>query len=761
MADNLPNFTIFRLSGSPSLNEIIGNFRSFTELAAPVTPVQAAPLTFYTIPAYTDKGLSVMPVFTDPWLIGPPCVLKPPLPFLQTLFNAPASDVFAFNPPHARAAAPGAEIRLDKKQISMAIGFLQTSKPLPAGAQLETALKNEAGLGNLHRANYMLYALLAEDPSRPMELYAETLINLGLLQDAYDYAKTFQTPEFFYYRARILRHNGEPAKARQWLDKIPRGTPCEDKKRVELAWLSLEEGKTDDALTAFRPLAQNSFEKTSALFGTGAALMKKAETGHDPAEVNDSLAAFLAALTTPSPLIPKIFFHMGNLHSRTGNFTEAETCHRKAAALWPSIQSKMSFGAALIKTGKFQEAAALINDIALTDQISAGRLAAELPRKTAADLLEASRQHHNALAPRTKQIGDGTEKSLQSPEIVPAASLEPAPKISARTTQRHETAPPQPAPAADPERRFQVVEMESLIDAASSMPLPTEEATRKDDFMGRAFKLASALEDEFNKKIHFNMEGLTEVERKLRLTFIKERQNSQEAIEIVKDCSAFLCFFLQERYKGRLIKLTDFDHWGWPVIFDTPRHMVTYPIQRAWKLLWKGGIPEPGWLTKYVQYVEEELMSGKTEIPQGAAAVQRRIPSHPERLIDTQTEHRRIIVLTSSLEETADIELSWPGLVKLEKAIKANFKPDIPPTADGWKLLRCYGHILAETLIKEFKASWYNTEGNDGLWSMQLPWKTFIFPIGKVYKAVSNRESLSEYFDILLAEKLRVSGGAK
>ena len=570
MADNLSNFTTFRLSRSPSLNEIIGNFRSFAELAAPVTPVQAPPLTFHAIPVYTDKDLSIMPVFTDPWLIGPPCVSKPPLPFLQTLFNAPGADIAAFNPPHARSAASGAEIRLDKKQLSMAIGFLQTSKPLPAGAQLEAALKTEASLGNLHRANYMLYALMAEDPSQPSGLYAETLINLGLLQDAYNYAKTFQTPEFFYYRARILRHNGEPVKARQWLDKIPRGTPFEDKKRVELAWLSLEEGKTDEALNAFRTLASNSFEKTAALFGTGAALMKKADLGRGAAEINDSLAAFSAALTTPSPLIPKIFFHIGNLHSRNGNFAEAETCYRKAAALWPSIQSKINFGFALIKTGKFQEAAALINDVALTDQTSAGRLAAELPRKTAAELLEASRQHKETLAPRPNQTGDGP----QPHEATPTASLEPASKISTRKAQGHEAAPAQPAPAEQPAQRFQAAEMESLMDTASSIPMPTEEATRKDDFMGRAFKLASALEDEFNKKIHFNADGLTEVERKLRLTFIIERQNPQQAIEIVKDCSAFLCFFLQERYKGRLIKLTDFDHWGWPVVFDTPKHLV-------------------------------------------------------------------------------------------------------------------------------------------------------------------------------------------
>jgi len=48
---------------------------------------------------------------------------------------------------------------------------------------------------------------------------------------------------------------------------------------------------------------------------------------------------------------------------------------------------------------------------------------------------------------------------------------------------------------------------------------------------------------------------------------------------------------------------------------------------------------------------------------------------------------------------------------------------------------------------------WFNTDGNDGQWSMNTPWMTFIFPLGKVYKSAANGESLMDYFETLLAEK--------
>ena len=72
---------------------------------------------------------------------------------------------------------------------------------------------------------------------------------------------------------------------------------------------------------------------------------------------------------------------------------------------------------------------------------------------------------------------------------------------------------------------------------------------------------------------------------------------------------------------------------------------------------------------------------------------------------------------------------------------------------NGWKLLRCYAHIFTEILIKELGVQWFNTDGNDGQWSMNTPWMTFIFPLGKVYKSAANGESLTDYFENLLMEK--------
>jgi hypothetical protein len=287
---------------------------------------------------------------------------------------------------------------------------------------------------------------------------------------------------------------------------------------------------------------------------------------------------------------------------------------------------------------------------------------------------------------------------------------------------------------------------------------PTEAESRKDDFISRAFRLASAMEDELGRKIYFNLDGLAEVEKKLRLTFIKTKGSTQSNIETVKDCSAFLCYFLQERHKGRLIKMPDFDHWGWPMVFQQPgRKVTTYPIQRVWRLLWEPNVPEPGWLTKYSSWLAARLK--ETAVPvNGVAAVRARTMSHPERIADAQTEHRRTLILTASLPETSQVEIGRTGLIKLESAIRNNFRQDIPPTADGWKLLRCYGHILAEIVIKDFKAVWYNTDEDDGGWSMQLPWKTFIFPIGKLYKTASTRGSLGDYYETLLADKLRNTG---
>ena len=244
-------------------------------------------------------------------------------------------------------------------------------------------------------------------------------------------------------------------------------------------------------------------------------------------------------------------------------------------------------------------------------------------------------------------------------------------------------------------------------------------------------------------------------EKRLRLQFIKSKGNPQGNIETVRSCAAFLCYYLQERHKGRLLKFTDFDPWGWPMVFELPGlKFSTYPVQRTWRLLWEETIPEPGWLTKYANWVADKLKETAPP-PSGAAAAKAKVMSPAERLTDVQTEHKRMLVLISSLGETSHIELGRSGLIKLETFLKRSFKPDIPPTADGWKLLRCYGHLFAAILARDFKAAWYNVDGEDGGWSMQLPWKTLVFPLGKIYKTASTGDSLDSFYEALLAEKLK------
>ncbi|MHB0995767.1 MAG: tetratricopeptide repeat protein [Elusimicrobiales bacterium] len=350
--------------------------------------------------------------------------------------------------------------------------------------------------------------------------------------------------------------------------------------------------------------------------------------------------------------------------------------------------------------------------------------------------------------------GAGASYKFINPSA-PAAGLDPArprdASVSGRTFGKVDKAR-NPEPARE-------VKIESLRDVMQSPSAPTEEESRRDDFISRAFKLASALEDELNKKIHFNLDGLSEVERKLRLVFLKGGGNPQANIEAVKDCAAFLCYFLQERQKGRLIKFPDFDPWGWPMVLERPGvKFTTYPIQRTWRLLWQDTVPEPGWLTKYFEWVSGRLAAPEPP-PSGLKAAKQRLMSHQERLADAQTEHRRMMVLASSLPETSHIELGRSGILKISNALREKFKPDVPPTADGWKLLRCYGHVLAEIAARDFKAAWYNTDGEDGGWAMEAPWKTLFFPLGKVYKTAAAGGDLDAWYDSLLAEKLRVQGG--
>ena len=769
-------------------------FLPLKTLSLPVAPEKAGQLQYNSIVQHTEGDRAYLPAFTDPAAAPSPHLTLPVPETASLFFHATRHEFFVFNPPGQSSLKAG------RADISLIAGFLQ------AGGAAEGdpvfAATREAGAGNLHKAHYF-YTLAEEKAGSGARMpLCAILIELGLYQEAYDILKAEKSPEALLLLSLVHRRTGNQQRAAEALAAVPSGTPLEEKRALEAAWLDLEAGRDDDAERAFERLSASALEKTEALAGLGTVRAKKAFRTKDAGRLAAASTALRSALATTSPASGRLYFQLGNLYFRSGNSVQAEDCYRKAAAFSPGLQALANLAATLVRTGKFQEAAAIAARIALTDPASAKRLADQLPAGSVSG--EVSPQLYSQ-APAGGRPQPGTP---------PQAGLPPALNLGSK-------APPQPSGPV----KMQEFRMETLQEAMAKTPAPSgneqpesgrmnelkldnlgappgaepgqaslEPAAprlppnisnrqfgkpagfesfssgpqsssgggdawrRPEDFLSGAFKLASDLEREFGSKVHFNREGLADVEKKLRL-FTKQAKFSS-APGLIQECAAFLCYFLQERHKGRLVKLAGLEPWAWPMIFDTQETKITtYPVQRLWRLLWDETLPETGWLVKYTEWLTDAV-KGPRSLLTGSDAVKERRGSHPERLADTQTEHKRMLLLISTLAETSGIELGRTGVIKLDLALKKNFKPDIPPSADGWKLLRCYGHLLAAILAKDFKAAWFHTDGEDGHWSMRLPWDTFVFPIGKIYKTASHREELLEYYDALLSERVRSQGQA-
>ena len=824
MAENPVNLNIF--DGAPTLlRNALPLFSGLGELVVPVTPENAGGATLYAVSPFTEEAVAFLPAFTSESLVNPPFIKQPAQAAALLFFHAPAHEHFVFNPPHPQARQTAAALKASRRDLSLLAGFLKAGSRASGGDPARLA-DGEYGLGNLHAAHYLYDLAVARSPgSRARFALGFVLVELGLLQEAYDFLKADSDPEARLCLAVIHRKTGNLQQARELLAALGKGTALDERAAVENAWLDLET-VPEDAEKAFQRLSSSSFDKTEALAGLGAAMAKNAFRTKDKGRLAASTAALRSALVSPSPASYRIFFQLGSIYFRSGDMPQAEACYRRSAALAPAVQALANLALTLLKAGKLEEAAQVTAQVALTDINSARRLAAEFPKERLKELFRPPPEpaRPEPVAPRAepsalgtmKEILPGTPAGPEAPASFPSFSPAPAaqPELPAVFPAKAPAAPaPEPAPApaagapkpggletagagyqfinpsapaaglapaqprdssvsgrkpgsgpgikAPAQAPAREVKIETLRDVMQSHSEPTEEENRKDEFISRAFKLASALEDESGKKVYFNLDGLNEVERKLRLTFLKGNSDPQRNIEAVKDSAAFLCYFLQERHKGRLVKMPDFDPWGWPMVLERPGIKVTtYPVQRTWRLLWQETVPEPGWLTKYFEWLSGRIAASEAPAA-GAKAAKNRITSHPERVADAQTEHRRMMVLASSLSETAQIELARSGVLKLEKAIKTSFKPGIPPTADGWKLLRCYGHVLAEIAVRDFKAAWYNVDGDDGGWSMQLPWKTILFPLGKVYKTASSGGDLDAWYEALLSEKLRYQPGPR
>ncbi len=793
-------------------------FAGLQSMALPVRAESDGTAGFFTLAETHADGRPALAAFTGESLLYPPFVRQDSSETALLFFHAPLHDLFLFNPDHPQARAGRlSPLACTRPQCSLLAGFLKAGAA--AAGDPARAGDAEFSMGNLHAAHYLYAAALQRSPaSRTKYRLCEVLAELGLLQEAYDLLKSDGDPEARLLLASVHRRTGDTARARALLAEPAVSANLSEKRALETAWLDLEDGREEEASKTFARLSSSAFDKAEPLSGLAAASAKTAFRTKDRGLLSSAVATLRSALVSPSHASARIFAQLGGLYFRTGDTQQAENCYRRASALYPSIESLANLAMTLLKAGKFAEAAAVASRVALTDLPTARRLAAAFPKEKGAELFRiqppqapatqppvqppppspAAPKTVAATTPADQNVPPAFRKSAAPPAAAPEQNIPPAfrrqqqvppgiaaaaesfqsakapeeaggqvsltpaqprdASVSARS-QKPSPSPERPqAPPAPAGKERPEMAIETFRDVMTGNSVMTESESRQDEFISRAFRLASDLEDELGRKVYFNLEGLTEVERRLRLQFLKGKADPQRNIETVRDAAAFLCYFLQERHKGRLLKMPDFDPWGWPMLFEMPgRKFSTYPIQRAWRLLWEETVPEPGWIPKYASWVADKL---KETVPpaSGVAAARAKMMSHPERLADTLAEHRRMLVLASSLGEASGIEISRSGVRKLEAAIKNNFKPNVPPTSDGWKLLRCYGHILAAILIKEYKAHWYNTDGEDGGWSLRMPWNTCVFPLGKVYKTASLRDDLTVFLEALDAEKLRLHG---
>ncbi|MBP7795535.1 MAG: hypothetical protein KA059_02020 [Elusimicrobiales bacterium] len=272
-----------------------------------------------------------------------------------------------------------------------------------------------------------------------------------------------------------------------------------------------------------------------------------------------------------------------------------------------------------------------------------------------------------------------------------------------------------------------------------------------DTLSSTALSFSKQLEEEFGKKIYFNYDGIDDIERKLRVTFMTEVSENEKK-EVIKGCSAFLLFFIKERYKADIITYHDIDSWAWSAIIKNKKEMeiLTYPAARIWEIFWSKTLPEQGWIKKYIGYINDFFNNLTEETPYGKDAINKMIPSHTEKIYDAKIEHKKIVLISRDISETSHIPINSSSVIKIEQEIMKNYEPHVPPTIDGWKILRCYAHLFLEIILKDFNIQWYNVEKNDGLWSFFIGNNTYTFPIGKVYKVASLRESLTDYYNSLI-----------
>lgn len=551
----------------------------------------------------------------------------------------------------------------------------------------------------LSEPNYYALSYISCEIEKNDIFFSFSLYKLGFITQAIDILQKTEDEMAKIFLSKIYREKNEIKRSLEVLSLI-KSKELEPYRNLEYGWLHLQTGRAQNSLKIFDYYKTIDIPqlKQEALYGLAKSLYRIT-----PQNIPETLNLLKEAQTIEGIYTEDILQSIAEIYIELKDPISALKIYQQIY----NQTLKISLLPKIIELTKDNnEGLEIIHDLILFEPIQAK------------ELIKDKKIPPNPYLVKEEQKTQEADEILLVPEDITKASKKLTQSLKQPNTIQAEThQPPHPS--------------------------------KSDIIEAKAFEFTKQLETEFSKKIYFNLEGLDDIERKLRITLMSDIRED-ELVETFKNSSFFLLYLIRERFKAEIRIYEDLDLWTAQARVKNKNglELITYPAGRIWRFRWDEIKPPHGYLKSYIEYLNS-FMNIEEEPPAGKIAITKGIKSHAEKIFDAQIEHKKILEVAKDISETSSLSPNSFLLDKFEKELRRFFKPQIPPTIDGWKILRCFGHIFLEMIIKDFSPEWFCVEKNDGLWSFLLPNNTYIFPIGKVYKAALGGESLQEYYDIL------------
>lgn len=561
--------------------------------------------------------------------------------------------------------------------------------------------------------NYPALAYLSSQVKKDDILFSISIKKLGLVEDAFKILQQLNDDEAKINLARMYREENMLKKSLEVLNQIT-SKELEAQKNIEYGWLHLKTKKPQNSIKIFEYYKdiENYYLRQEVLFGLALSMIEISTQN-----IPQAIEILKEALELGGFSKREIMEKLAELHLNSNNQIKALEIYKQIYELTSDINLIPKI---------LEISQSLDYELELVDELALFKI--EDAKKFS----------------KGKKIKKSNLKIVNSETQLKKHDLDPLNQevllVPEDITKNKKTTPKD---THKKEKEYHVNEM-----------TVETKLTKTDEISDLAFKFVKEMEENSGKKISFSLEGIDEIERRIRILSMTEIRED-EMINFLNKASYFFIYIVRERFKAKIKIIKELDMWATTVTIRNKNdlELTTYPAARLWHFRWSTVKPPHGYLRSYVEYLNS-FMNKKEEDPYGKIAISKGFKSDEQKIFDAQIEHKKILETAKDIQETSYLSPNSSLLPKFEKELRKYFKPQIPPTTDGWKILRCFGHIFLEMILKDFSPAWYCVEKNDGLWSFMLPNKTFIFPVGKVYKSALVGESLQEYYEILKRNKV-------